>query len=148
MNNNPDTNQSDGMSQEVKEALTEAKQHIKAKEYAQARNILETINHPLAQKWLDKLPDDYDVYSPVKAKPHLDERFNQARALIKAKQYDEARDILEYLDHPKAQSWLDKIDELDIWGANTSQPHTTEVIVNSGGGAGCAVCVKGCETTS
>lgn len=41
------------------------------------------------------------------------EQMERARDLIKAKRYDRARDILESLDHPLAQQWLAKLDELD-----------------------------------
>jgi hypothetical protein len=41
------------------------------------------------------------------------EQMLKAQDLIKAKRYDEARKILVKIDHPKAQEWLAKIDELD-----------------------------------
>lgn len=140
MDNNPNDKsiQPQQMSPETKRALSQAKKHIQAKEWADARNILEPIEHPIAKKWLSQFPD-YDPFNPDKAKSQTKTRFNQARALIKAKKYDEARDILESLDHPKAQTWLDKIDELDIFGSGSGQPHTTEVIVNQAGGPGCVV---------
>lgn len=44
----------------------------------------------------------------------LKQQFEAARALIQDGEYDEARAILNAIDHPKAQDWLDKIDALDI----------------------------------
>lgn len=41
-----------------------------------------------------------------------DERLAQARALIKAKQYQQARRTLTGLDHPTARVWLAKLDEI------------------------------------
>ncbi len=41
------------------------------------------------------------------------EQLERARDLIKAKRYDEARAILQNIDHPTAQKWLEKLDELD-----------------------------------
>lgn len=39
-------------------------------------------------------------------------RMTEARDLIQAKRYDEARAILRTVDHPKAAEWLAKIDEI------------------------------------
>src|SRR5262245_24815228 len=36
----------------------------------------------------------------------------RARDLIKAKHYDEARAILKTIDHPTAQDWLNKINQV------------------------------------
>lgn len=41
-----------------------------------------------------------------------DERLAQARALIKAKQYQQARRTLTGVDHPTARAWLMKLDEI------------------------------------
>ncbi|MCC7449629.1 MAG: hypothetical protein IT324_19570 [Anaerolineae bacterium] len=41
-----------------------------------------------------------------------DERLAQARALIKAKQYQQARRTLTGVDHPAARAWLAKLDEI------------------------------------
>lgn len=40
------------------------------------------------------------------------QQMERARALIKAKQYNEARAILNKTDHPKAREWVAKIDAL------------------------------------
>lgn len=40
-------------------------------------------------------------------------KFQVARELIQAKQYDEARAILKTIDHPMATEWIAKIDLLD-----------------------------------
>lgn len=37
----------------------------------------------------------------------------QARKLIEAKQYQDAREILMKVDHPTAEKWLAKLDEID-----------------------------------
>ncbi|MBZ0321402.1 MAG: hypothetical protein K8L91_33630, partial [Anaerolineae bacterium] len=36
----------------------------------------------------------------------------EARELIKAKRYDEARFILKSIDHPTAKEWLAKLDQI------------------------------------
>lgn len=41
------------------------------------------------------------------------EKMQQARELIQAKRYDEARAILRGINHDMALDWLDKIDKLD-----------------------------------
>jgi hypothetical protein len=38
-------------------------------------------------------------------------KFNIARELVGAGEYDAARAILRRIDHPKARDWLHKIDE-------------------------------------
>ena len=39
------------------------------------------------------------------------EKMLQARELIQAKRFDEARQILVTIDHPKAKQWLDRIEK-------------------------------------
>ncbi len=39
-------------------------------------------------------------------------KFEAARELIQAKQYEEARALLKTIDHPMATEWIDKIDAL------------------------------------
>lgn len=41
-----------------------------------------------------------------------EERLKRAADLIRQKEYDRAREILETLDHPKAKTWLERLDEL------------------------------------
>jgi len=41
------------------------------------------------------------------------EQFQYARELIQNEQYDDARHILQMIDHPSAQAWLVRVDELD-----------------------------------
>lgn len=41
------------------------------------------------------------------------EKMQQARELIQAKRYDEARAVLRGINHEMALDWLDKIDKLD-----------------------------------
>lgn len=43
----------------------------------------------------------------------MEEQLSRAKALIQAKQYDQARAILAGMDHPTARKWLAKIDEMD-----------------------------------
>lgn len=38
--------------------------------------------------------------------------FELARALMKAKRYEQARDMLEEMSHPKAQDWIFQIDQI------------------------------------
>ena len=37
------------------------------------------------------------------------QKIEQAREYIRVKDYDQARDILQTLDHPTAHEWLDRI---------------------------------------
>jgi|GEM_PF-4796366 len=46
------------------------------------------------------------------------ERMTTARDLIREKQYDQARAILVTIDHPKAEEWLAKIDQISPPKAN------------------------------
>ena len=48
----------------------------------------------------------------------IKEQMLQARELIRAKQYDQARAILVTVDHPKAREWLARIDQI---GASSPQ---------------------------
>ena len=48
------------------------------------------------------------------------QQMEEAKNLIKAKRYDEARKILQRLDNPTAQRWLEKLDEIDMFGAPIS----------------------------
>lgn len=50
---------------------------------------------------------------------NVDPRFEmeQAKNLIKAKRYDEARAILQRLNNPTAQRWIEKLDEIEMFGA-------------------------------
>lgn len=43
----------------------------------------------------------------------MEDQLSRAKALIQAKQYDQARAILSGMDHPTAHKWLAKIDEMD-----------------------------------
>jgi len=43
----------------------------------------------------------------------LKEQFLYARELIENRQYDDARQILYGIDHPSAQNWLARVDEMD-----------------------------------
>lgn len=43
----------------------------------------------------------------------IQEEFKQARQLIQEKRYDEAREILHFIDHPKASEWLAKLETID-----------------------------------
>jgi hypothetical protein len=45
----------------------------------------------------------------------------QARDLIQQKRYKEAKAILQGVDHPKAQEWLDKIAEIELDNASAAQ---------------------------
>ena len=44
------------MANETKQQMVKAKKLIQAKQYEDARAILITIDHPIAEKWLSKLP--------------------------------------------------------------------------------------------
>jgi hypothetical protein len=52
-------------------------------------------------------------------------KLNQAAQLIKAEQYDKARQLLKTMDNPKAKEWLAKINQ------KTSQPRQTQQIRSS-----------------
>ena len=65
------------------------------------------------------------------------ERLAQARALIKAKQYQQARRTLTGVDHPTARAWLMKLDEIapevseddpfSVFDAPAAQPVSPQV---------------------
>ncbi len=48
----------------------------------------------------------------------------KARALIQQKRFDEARAILEQIDHPKAREWLAKINKVSPATTSTQKPPT------------------------
>ena len=52
----------------------------------------------------------------------------QARELIRQKRYQEARNILVMVDHPKAEEWIARIDKIfeDRWGEYKSAPPQKE----------------------
>src|SRR5262245_30993554 len=43
----------------------------------------------------------------------LKEQFEEAKALIQAKKYGEARSLLETINHPRAQEWLQKLEVME-----------------------------------
>lgn len=50
--------------------------------------------------------------------PPDEKKLKQAKALLDAKRYDEAREVLELIDHhPKARLWLAKLAEMEFTGA-------------------------------
>jgi len=55
------------------------------------------------------------------------EKVQQARQLITERRYDEARALLQTIDHPTAREWLAKLDQVapqaPVWGAPTNQPN-------------------------
>lgn len=58
----------------VKEQMTHARQLIGEKRYAEARAILQQLDHPIAQEWLQKLDDiapqqNDDIFASDRAKP-------------------------------------------------------------------------------
>ena len=52
--------------------------------------------------------------------PDVRSKMEQAKNLIKAKRYDEARLILQKIDNPTAHRWLEKLDEIEMFGAPIS----------------------------
>lgn len=54
--------------------------------------------------------------------PTDQEQLERAKALIKAKQYSKARRILEPLNHPTAEKWLAKLDDIDPFPADEPAP--------------------------
>lgn len=60
--------------------------------------------------------------------PPDEKKLKQAKALLDAKRYDEARDILEMIDHhPKARLWLAKLAEMEFTGARKIKPHNRSI---------------------
>lgn len=102
-----------------KELMIQARELIMDKRYDEARALLQQIDHELARQWLEKLDEIAPVesQSAPETKPEsgelLKEQMQTARNLIMAKEYVQARAILEQIDHPTAQKWLAKIDELE-----------------------------------
>jgi CSLREA domain-containing protein len=59
------------------------------------------------------------------------EKMQAARALIQGQHYDEAREILNTIDHPKAQEWLAKLDEITLASPWAKQSNTGRRIIVS-----------------
>lgn len=113
----------------IKEQLLQARELIQQKRYADARAILQRIDHPTAHKWLAKLdelrgtetgtapplpdPDDHDA---IRA------RLLQARDHIYQREFEAARALLTGLDHPTAQKWLARLDDAAAAAEAESQP--------------------------
>ncbi len=143
-----------------KDEFLKAKDLIQQQRYDEARDILKSLSHPTAAKWLEKLDEiaperkrkdpelaDLLVSDPDKPKglPTIleteQDQLQRARSLIQQKRYDDARVILEMLDNPTADRWLRKLDEIDTFGPSpSSEQPVTQVIVNTdSGGPGCLV---------
>ncbi|MCK6580969.1 MAG: hypothetical protein L6Q98_22990 [Anaerolineae bacterium] len=82
------------------EPLRVARELIKGKRYAEARDLLARVDHPTAAKWLAKL----DELAP--------QTLQRARELIDQGEYREARFLLQSLNNPTAKRWLAKLEEL------------------------------------
>ena len=70
------------------------------------------------------------------------EKMKRAKTYIQSGEYEKAKRILVTVDHPTADKWLDKLNRISTSSKSATpvQPQpTTQVIVNSGGGAGCLV---------
>lgn len=52
-----------------------------------------------------------DIEDPFSEGPTVKEQMQQASALIKSRQFEEARQLLRTIDHPKAQEWLQKLEK-------------------------------------
>jgi ABC-type lipoprotein release transport system permease subunit len=48
------------------------------------------------------------------------EKMERARILMKVEQYDQARALLETVEHPSAHEWLAKIDDLELGDSFTA----------------------------
>lgn len=60
--------------------------------------------------------------------PPDEKKLQQAKALLDAKRYDEARQVLELIDHhPKARLWLAKLAEMEFAGARKVKPKDRSV---------------------
>ncbi|GEM_PF-6768137 len=88
--------------------LEVAKQLIQEKKYDAARSLL--LNMPeseTARKWLARL----DEIAP--ASSDTSTQLARARQLLQEKRYSEARTVLEQIDHPTADKWLERLNEID-----------------------------------
>ena len=69
-----------------RDQMLRAKELIQSKQYSEARAILETVDHPTAKQWLDKLneiaPED-DLGDPFVNVREVDSRYQQYKALGK-----------------------------------------------------------------
>ena len=63
-------------------------------------------------------------------------KFAAARELIREKRYDEARTILQTIDHPKAQEWEWRLDDLEAKGKPSGKKRVV-VVQQKKGGRGC-----------
>lgn len=110
----------------MQEDLKRARDLMGDGQYDEAHALLLTLDHPVAVKWVAKLEESSLVKRKRKQNPR--QMMTEARQLIKDKQYHRARALLLKIDHPTAQVWLDKIEELMDAEAeyNTSTPASDE----------------------
>jgi hypothetical protein len=113
----------------IKKQLIQARDLIKQKRYDDARAILQRINHPTARDWLTKLnklaPPPPATSGQAKPAPDAGEvkaQLLHARDLIRQKNYDGARSLLEQIDHPAAKAWLGKLTALIVAQGAPSAP--------------------------
>lgn len=132
--------------------LAQARELIKGKQFDEAREILLTVDHPTADKWLAKIDE---IHPPIKKKNAIQKSKNtaisqqdemklqmqQARRLITMKDYAGARDILEDIDHPTAHRWLEKLEDIDMFAQPRATQSTTTVVNvnNANTNPGCLV---------
>jgi hypothetical protein len=102
----------------------QARELIKEKRYDEARAILRGIDHPRAREWLAKL--DQLTPPPRSELFSIQEQMAVARDLIREERYDEARGLLQGIDHPKAREWLAKLDQIAPPAAETGAPALQE----------------------
>jgi len=91
--------------------LQQARELILAKRYDEARAILHAINHPAAAQWLARLDEISPPPSPSESSAFSsNELLEVARDLLLEEQFDEARELLQDINHPVARQWLAKLD--------------------------------------
>jgi len=93
------------------EQLKATRDLILQKRFAEARALLERLDHPMAADWLAKLDQIAPAPAPAVPPPPTgahDDLLRQAQDLVLRDQHDQARAILEPLDTPEAAFWLDK----------------------------------------
>lgn len=122
------------------EQLIQARELLRQKRYDEARALLRGIDHPTARQWLEKLERIApETASPAPASPPppeaepapaptIKDQLIAARALIAASRFDEARTRLAQIDHPTAQQWLTKLDQIAPALTPSPEPAASPVV--------------------
>lgn len=94
--------------------LEQAKTLIEQKQYAAAREILQSMStNPTAHKWLVQVEAALARQNaPLPSEEEIAQRMKAARDLIQAGEFAEARNMLRPIENaPAAQEWIERLDQ-------------------------------------